>query len=148
MQERDAKMKMKYYVRLKHMAEERIARKVYNYVRSERVENAWERRIRELKGWVGVTERRGVSRKEEEAKVAAAISRRGYEEWRGEIEKRGSLKYYKKKTRIGMTDWYNGSRGGELLLHARTGSLCTEGKIARNKGKGGGREMQAVRGWG
>src|SRR5882757_7455217 len=104
-------------------------------VRSERVENAWERRIRELKGWVGIPERREVSRKEEEAKVAAAISRRGYEEWRGEIEKRGSLKYYKKKTRIGMTDWYNGSRGGELLLHARTGSLCTEGKIARNKGE-------------
>src|SRR6185437_3844651 len=43
----------------------------------------------------------------------------------------------KQKQRFGMIDEYDGSRGSELLLQARTGSLLTEMRLAKQKGGGG-----------
>jgi hypothetical protein len=137
---REARAKMAYKGRLKFMAADRVARKVYLYCGVQQHKTSFEKRLRQIETWkrdygrevnAGVDEKRWVSTE------IKGIEEKRNRLWRQGMEKKSSLLYYRTGQQVSWSGLYDGSRGSDLVFKARIGALETDWRIHYITGESG-----------
>jgi len=140
--ERIMKSKLKYKRRLECMDEQRWVKKIFNWVGGQ---GKWNQECRRYDDKIGLNwdqkkTRWGQCRTEEEKKsverdwvreIENKVREQGCREWRSQLHRKSTLRFYRSKEKPSWENFYDGSWGSKLLFKARSGSLEVNGRVAR-----------------
>jgi hypothetical protein len=124
---REAHSKIKFYGRLTYMDKGRLAKKMFEFAKSNGEKTTWFKRMRHLsRKFDPSTEMlRSGNLKGFQNWVQTAIKESAHKLWREEVEKKSSLRFYAIKTAYRYEEYHDNSLGSQLLFKARSGALET-----------------------